>query len=102
MLNKQKAIDNIIENFNWEKVHETMVALNWRWWDSENAAPSIGALFRCATELLHDAYNRAEKEKCDCSSRTGGFHAWATVDDETKEIIELRLAFEICNWGYYD
>lgn len=102
MLNKQKAIDNIIENFNWEKVHTAMVALDWTWNDSGDEVPTTGALFRCATGLLHDAYNRAEKEKCDCSSRTGGFHARAIVDDETKEIIELRLAFEVCNLGYYD
>ena len=102
MINKQKAIDNIIENFNWEKVHKTMVALKWTWWDSANAAPSTGSLFRCATGLLHDAYDRAEKEKCDCSSATGGFRAQALVNDDTKEVESLRLSFEVCNWESYD
>jgi hypothetical protein len=102
MLNKEKAIDNIIMYFKWEKVHTAMVALNWTWHDSGGEVPTTEMLFRCAVDLLHDAYNRAEKEKCDCSSRTGGFHARAIVDDETKEIIELRLTFEVCNLGYYD
>jgi hypothetical protein len=102
MINKQKAIDDIVENFNWEKVHKIMVALNWTWWDSKDEAPPIGALFRCATGLLHDAYDGAEKEKSDYLSATGGFRAHALVDDETKEIIELRLAFEVCNWEYYE
>ena len=102
MLDKQKAINNIIENFNWEKVHKTMVALNWTWWDSENEVPTIGALFKCATELLHGAYNGAEKEKSTYINATGGFRATAIVDEETKEIIELRLAFEVCSWESYE
>ena len=102
MINKQKAIDNIIENFNWEKVHKTMVALDWKWWDNENASPSTGALFRCAVDLLHYVYDEAIENRCDYSVRTGGFRAQAIVDDETKEIIELRLAFEVCSWEYYD
>jgi len=102
MLNKQKAIDNIIDNFNWEKVYNAMYALGWTWGDSEGETPSTGALFRCATGLLHDVYNRAEKDKYDCSSRTGGFHARALVNEETKEVESLRLAFEVCSWEYYD
>lgn len=102
MLNKEKAIDDIIMYFKWEKVHAAMVALDWTWNDSGDEVPTTGALFRCATGLLHDAYNRAEKEKCDCSSRTGGFHARAIVDEETKEVESLRLSFEVCSWESYD
>ena len=102
MINKQKAIDEIIENFNWEKVHKTMTALNWVWHDSEGETPTTGMLFKCAVRLLHDAYDGAEKEKCDYGANTGGFCARAIVDDETKEIIELRIAFEVCNWDYYE
>lgn len=102
MLDKQKAIDNIIENFNWEKVHKTMVALNWTWWDSENETPTIGALFKCATGLLHDAYDGAERFKADYSAGTGGFYARAIIDDKTKEIYELRLTFEVASWESYE
>ena len=102
MIDKYKAITDIIENFNWEKVHKTMVALNWTWHDSEGKAPSIGELFRCANDLLHRAYDGAEKEKTDYSVGTGGFYVRAIVDEETKEIVELRLAFEVCNWDYYE
>ena len=102
MINKQEAIDNIIENFNWGKVHKTMTALNWKWHDSKGESPTIGMLFKCAVDLLHDAYNRAEKEKCDCLSRTGGFYVRALVNEETKEVESLRLAFEVCSYEYYD
>lgn len=102
MLNKQKAIDNIIENFNWEKVHNAMYALGWTWHDSEGETPTTGMLFRCGVDLLHDVYDRAEQQKENCSTSTGGFRATALVDDETKEVIELRLAFEVCSWESYD
>jgi hypothetical protein len=100
MLNKQKAIDDIIKNFNWEKVQKTMYALKWTWYDSEDETPTLGALFRCALKLLHDTYDMAEKMKANCSTATGGFYARAFVDEQTKEIYELRLSFEICNWEY--
>ena len=33
---------------------------------------------------------------------TGGFRASARVDEETKEIFELSLSFELANWEYYE
>lgn len=100
MISKEKAIENIIENFNWEKVHKTMVALDWTWYDSEGEVPTIGALFNCAIKLLHDAYDGAERFKSNYRVGTGGFYARATVDEETKEIYELRLTFEVSSWEY--
>lgn len=102
MLNKNKAIDSIIENFNWGKVHHTMTLLNWTWATTENEVPSTGALFRCAMNLLHGAYDGAVKEKSNYINATGGFRATATVDEETKEVIELRLVFELTSWEAYD
>lgn len=101
-MNKQEAINDIIENFNWERVHITMEVLNWTWHDSEGKVPTIGMLFRCATGLLHTAFDGAESEKSDYSVGTGGFYARAIVDDTTKEIIELRLAFEVTSYEYND
>lgn len=102
MIDKQKAINDIVENFNWEKVHKAMKALEWNWHDSEGETPSIGALFNCAIGLLHDAYDGAEKDKTNYTYATGGFYARAFVDDETKEVTQLRLSFEVCNWDYDD
>lgn len=102
MINKQFAINDIVENFNWEKVHKTMKALDWTWYDSGGETPTIGALFRCATGLLHDAYDGAERFKADYRTGTGGFYARALVDDNTKEIIELRLWFEVASWEHYE
>lgn len=102
MINKEKSINEIIENFNFHKVYETMNALKWTWWDSEGETPSHVALFKCATRLLHDAYDGAKKEKENYTSATGGFRAQAYVDNKTKEIFSLRLSFEVCNWEYHE
>ena len=102
MINKQKAIDKIIDNFNWEKVYNTMYALGWTWHDSGGETPSTGALFRCAVDLLHYTYDEAIENRCDYSVRSGGFYTRALVNEETKEVESLRLAFEVCSWESYD
>ena len=98
MINKQKAINEITENFKWERVHKTMVALDWTWHDSEDGTPTMGRLITCAQRLLNDVYDLALVEKDNCIVATGGFRATALVDKDTKDIFELRLAFEVCNW----
>ena len=66
----QSAIENIIENFNWEKVHNTMLALDWKWatYNSGTEVPSIGALVVTAQNLLHDACFYALKNLFTCCS----------------------------------
>lgn len=102
MMNRSKAINDIVEHFNWDRVHKAMVALDWTWHDSGGEAPSLGALFKCAIDLLHRAYDGAEENQNDYTVATGGFYARAFVDEETKEVIELKLAFELCSWEYYE
>lgn len=103
MINKQEAIDNIVDNFDWDKVHRTMVALKWVWYNNgEYGIPNIGQLFDCAIDLLHRAYDMSVEQKCNSSIGTGGFYARTFIDEHTKEIISLRLTFELCNWDYYE
>lgn len=104
MINKQKAIDNIITYFDWEKVHKVMNALKWEWATLENGGkiPTVGELFNCALKLLHEAYDKAQKERTNYTVGTGGFYAECIVDSETKEITELQLRFEVTHWEYYE
>ena len=102
MIDRQKAIDEIIEYFDWNKVHKTMEFLNWTWATTDNEVPTIGQLFNNAVRLLQDAYDGALKEKQDYMVGTGGFYARAILDNETKEITELRLVFELTSWEYYE
>lgn len=101
MINRQNAIDEIIENFDWGKVHKTMEFLDWKWATTDNEVPTIGQLVNSSHRLLLEAYEGALREKMDFSIATGGFRAKALVNEE-KEIFELQLAFELTSWEYYE
>lgn len=64
-------IDDILDEFDFEKVHRVMVALGWQWYDTDGA-PSIGDLRRTARSLL----KRVVEEKDLRSIGTGGFTAY--------------------------
>ena len=98
MIDKNKAIEEITRNFDWEKVHKVMTFLDWTWFDSEGEVPRVGLLVICAQGLLDQVYDLALIEKDNCIVATGGFRATALVDKDTKDIFELRLSFELANW----
>jgi len=101
-ISKQEAIEEIIKYFNWDRVHKAMVALDWKWATNEEyTVPTHGDLVIHALNLLHSAYDGAMKEKTNYSTGTGGFYARAFVDEETKDIYELKLSFELCSWEHY-
>jgi hypothetical protein len=81
-MNKE-IIDEILDEFDFEKVHKVMVALDWKWVDG---VPTIGDLRRTARELLNDLV-RGELR----GVGTGGLYAYME-----NGLIGLR--FEVTNW----
>lgn len=81
-----KTIEEIINKFNFEKVHKFMVAQKWGW-GLGNVVPTIGELKVTAQELLV----LAKEAKIDSTIvATGGFWAIKSFDD-------LHLLFAIEN-----
>lgn len=64
-----KSVEEIIEQFDFEKVRKAMVALNWCWYGDTNP-PSIGELVLSAQKLLNEVL-----EEDLCALSTGGFLA---------------------------
>ena len=93
---REQLIDEIVENFNWDKVYRTMDALGWIWASSEGETPSIGRLITTATGLLRDAYDGAEKEQYTYLVGTGGFQAVCYVDGD--DMYRLELQFVVASW----
>jgi len=93
---REQLIDEIVENFNWDKVYRTMDALGWIWASSEGETPSIGKLISTATGLLRDAYDGAEKEQYIYLVGTGGFQAVCYVDGD--DMYRLELRFVVTSW----
>lgn len=84
-MNNQELIDEILDEFDFERVHKVMVALNWQWHNIDGV-PTIGDLRRNARDLLktvvHGNHIRVG---------SGGFYAY-------KENGTVGLRFEVTNY----
>lgn len=89
-----KVVD-IIANFRFDRVQETMEHLNWQWayWEDElgevhrNQVPSVYALRQCALRLLSQAISGGEVS-------TGGLRATITYLPE-EELPEDKLPISL-------
>ena len=64
---QRKALDNIMDWFDFEKVHKTMRSLRWEWLGTVEGIPCLGEIKERARELLT---NSIEQET---SVGSGGF-----------------------------
>ena len=67
-----EAVENILDEFDFNRVQKTMEALDWQWWDVDGV-PSISDLRRRARSLLEDVYLKSDEHLVTTS--TGGFEA---------------------------
>lgn len=84
----QDAIDDIIDNFDFEKVHKTMKALKWEW-TAEGGVPEIPSIKKQARKLLKAAFENKSY------NATGGFEV-SYSSDENGEYV--RLMFVVAEW----
>lgn len=84
-----RMITDIMEDFDFEKVHNIMMSLDWKWdiGNGEMTVPSMYRLTKQAERLLRDAA-KYYGEKDHHTISTGGFTA--TLYDDT-----LTLSFEL-------
>ena len=90
-------IDEVIDNFNFERVHITMNALDWQWQTTRNDGmelPSIARLKAMARHLLTEA--TTEK-----TVGSGGFQAEYHIDLNSKQEY-YSLKFILCEADSYD
>ena len=91
-------IEEVIDNFNFERVHIAMTALDWKWapqeGETDKSVPSIPRLKSAARQLLINAINHKHVG-------SGGFEAkyYPKVDDEPEY---FSLAFVLCSTNSYD
>jgi hypothetical protein len=99
---QQEMIDQIIENFDFDKMVRVMYDLNWKWAGNKDT-PTRKELVKCATRLLHSAIEQATNpdntEHVDIGwiSGSGGFKATAF---RTKKwnLAQLHLEFVVTEW----
>jgi hypothetical protein len=84
---QRKAVDNIMDWFDFEKVHKTMKALGWEWVGAEEKIPCQGEIREKARQLLTEAI------QTEMSMGTGGFQVtYIPVQGF------LKLEFVVSEW----
>jgi len=97
-----QMIDDIMDNFDFNRVQTTMDALDWQWAGEE--VPSIDRLRETAVYLLKGASRLRLGEYLDSYweegiiNGTGGFQATAYCDEAKIKIIALDLKFILTEW----
>ena len=97
-----KMIDDIIENFKFDKVQSVMEFLDWQW--AGEGVPTIESLKETAKRLLRDAAelrlndygNEHWEQGIICG--TGGFEARAWCNKDKTKIDALDLKFILADW----
>jgi hypothetical protein len=99
-----KMIDEIMDEFNFARVHKAMVALDWKWASSKSYIPSMDDLRETAESLLRGAAEsrlgdyKGEHWELGIVNGTGGFQATAYCDEDKTKIIALDLSFVVTSW----
>jgi hypothetical protein len=96
-----KMIDDIIENFDFDKVQSVMDHLNWRW---VGEYVTVDMLIKEARRLLRGAAEsrlgryKNEHWEVPIIHGTGGFQASAFCDEDKTKIVALDLKFVLTEW----
>jgi len=89
----QDRIDEIMDNFNFNKVEQTMKALNWQW-SSIDGVPEEHELRKLARRLLKDISTKnVSQSDFRYTLATGGFKAIKYYDGG------LELEFVVTSWS---
>lgn len=95
-LKLQQKIDNIMDCFDFNKVHDIMEHLNWKWATTRGEVPDIIDLKQCARKLLNDVVDQyinnricRDEQSQVFGISTGGFKA-----ELYYEILELSFILE--------
>jgi len=88
----EKLLDEIMENFDFKKVHNVMEFLDWKWASSTtaDAVPSIDEIKDEAARLLWDVVNDPENEVI----ATGGLRVTKDFSDYRHPFISLEFVLE--------
>lgn len=84
-----EMLEECLDYFDFERVHECMVALNWQWHDQ--GVPSVGDIRKRSRQLL-----KACIDTKICANATGGLKASIDREDGV-----LSLEFIVSDWDAY-
>jgi len=107
-----ELINEIIEEFDYIKVHECMVALNWKWGSVVNhyygggavyETPDIETMKQATIDNLFKIVEELENNPIDTTqyySSSGGFRY--ELEKENKRIVYVNMSFVVTDWSAFD
>jgi len=98
-IDEQKMVQDIMDNFDWQRCHRTMGLIGWSW--HYIGVPTISDLKDRARRLFQDAIEGVKKPDIHHNSyyfaATGGLKAVAWKN-RYGHIIQLELEFVLTSW----
>jgi len=88
---------NVLESFDFDRVHFVMTQLGWYWADVDGT-PSISNLRTEARRLLKQCVEGSLESNNCYTAATGGFEAYCDVDGD---VTNLSLKFVLCEFNNY-
>jgi len=101
-----QMVDEIMEEFNFNRLQLAMVALDWKWASAKNGIPTTDELreeaerlLRRAAELRLGSSFKDAHHDVPVITGSGGFEAKAWCNESKTKINGLELAFILEHWG---
>jgi hypothetical protein len=95
---EDEIIEDILDEFDFDKVHKVMEFLEWTWYkdgvQSPPEVPTKGELRKKARYLMNTCIEHEE-----CSTGTGGFHVRKSTYDG---VPYYELQFVVTSWNNYE
>jgi len=93
-MTEEQIIEDILDEFDFGRVRQTMEALKWVWKDTDGCAPTIGQMRKQARFLMKSCMGHQE-----FTTATGGFYAFKRTYDD---LPYYRLMFVVSEWDNYE
>lgn len=93
---KQEQIDEIMDNFDFNKVARVMDFLDWKWYLKEYRVPEESEIRKQVRMNLSKVFDYGQGQGRKYTLCTGGF-----VHSYDPQYTELQLSFELDNWASY-
>ena len=94
-----EEVEDILDEFDFNRVRVAMEALDWQWFNAADGLPSLGELRKQARSLLETVYNKETSPFF--MSGCGGFEATRVMEPNDLSKY-LSLKFVVSEWNNYE
>ncbi len=99
-MGSKKYIQEIMDEFDFDRVHEVMKHLDWKWYmgDYSTYVPTVRQIKERVFKQLNEVKEEAKSRKCNTIIATGGFESEAFYNKDTGKVDYFTLKFVVEEW----